>query len=46
MRKVLKIELIIVVVVIIIAILHPVVENNIKYSKAEKLIEDENYSDR
>lgn len=31
MRKVLKIELIVVVVVIIIAILHPVVSNNIKY---------------
>lgn len=45
MRKVLKIELIIVVVVIIIAILHPVVENNIKYSKAEKLIEEGNYSE-
>lgn len=43
MRKVLKIELIIVVVVIIIAILHPVVSNNIKYSKAEKLMEKGNY---
>ena len=45
MRKVLKIELIIVVVVIIIAILHPVVSNNIKYSKAEKLMEKGNYSE-
>lgn len=45
MRKVLKIELIIVVVVIIIAILHPLVSNNIKYSRAEKLMEEENYSE-
>ncbi len=45
MRKVLKIELIIVVVVIIIAILHPIVSNNIKYSKAEKLMEEGNYSE-
>ena len=31
MRKVIKIELIMVVVVLIMAFLHPVVENNIKY---------------
>lgn len=45
MRKIIKIELIMVVVVIIIVILHSVVENNIKYSKAEKLIEEGNYSE-
>lgn len=45
MRKIIKIELIMVVVVIIIVILHSVVENNIKYSKAEKLMEEGKYSE-